>query len=158
MKICFSIIFTVFFCVSMESQTIRDFSATSLDNNTVTFSSLKGEGLTVLDFWASWCKPCLKSMPYIEGIYTKYKDQGVSVVGVNTDGPRSQSKVKPIIKSLNIHYPIILDMNNNLMNDLNVLSLPTLLIVDKNNKVIYRHEGFVKGDEKRIEEELEKYL
>lgn len=152
------IVISLIFYISLQAQTVREFSAMSIDNNNVTYSSLKGQSLTVLDFWASWCKPCLKGMPYIDQIYEDYKVKGVSFVGVNTDGPRSQSKVKPIVKSLGLQYPMILDMNNNLMNDLNVSLLPTLLIVDSNNKIIYRHEGFVKGDEKRIREEIDKYL
>ncbi len=137
------------------AQTIRDFSLTDTQNETYTFSQLKGEHLTIIDFWASWCKPCLKAMPVMEEMYLKNKNSGVNIIGINCDGPRSVSKVAPLVNALGISYSILLDVNNDLMKDLEVTSLPTLLIIDNEKKVVYRHEGFAKGDEFKIQEEIE---
>ena len=65
------------------AQTIRDFSLTDTQNETYTFSQLKGEHLTIIDFWASWCKPCLKAMPVMEEMYLKNKNSGVNIIGRN---------------------------------------------------------------------------
>ena len=143
---------------SLHAQKVRDFSAVTTENETVSFYDLKGSEATVIDFWASWCKPCLKAMPHVEYLHQSFADKGVSVIGVNTDGPRSQAKVKPIINSLHISYPILMDMNNQIMNDLNITVLPTIIIFDKEGVVVYRHEGYVKGDEKEWQVALEKIL
>ncbi|TLX73972.1 TlpA family protein disulfide reductase [Labilibacter sediminis] len=146
-RLFFVAILLSFFVIEAKAQTVRNFSANTVSNDKVTFSGLKGHNLTIIDFWASWCKPCIKSMPLIEKIYNEFKTDGVNVIGFNVDGPRSVSKVKPIISSLNISYPIILDTESKIMRDLNIEVLPSLLIVDTKGKVLYRHEGYVKGDE-----------
>jgi len=90
----------------------------------------------------------------MNSIFKKYQEKGVSFIGVNTDGPRNQSKIKPMINSLKVEYPIVLDTDNTLMNDLNVNVLPTLIIFDKKGKSVFIHEGFILGDEKLIEEKI----
>jgi thiol-disulfide isomerase/thioredoxin len=60
-----------------------DFRTTTVDGKTVTLSSLKGK-VVILDFWATWCGPCLVSMPSLQKIYKDVKKQGVVVLSVNT--------------------------------------------------------------------------
>ncbi len=157
-KILFFTIITISL-VSLQAngQVLRDFSASTLKNETVSYNDLKGEAITVFDFWASWCRPCLKAMPKLEKIYQEYKSKGVNVVGVNTDGPRSIAKALPLINSLKITYPNISDIEGNVKEDLEVGSLPTLLVI-KNNKVVYRHEGFAHGDEEEWRKTIDKLL
>lgn len=53
-----------------------DFRLRDLDNKEQTFAELKGENLTVIDFWATWCRPCLRAIPELNGIYDVYRDKG----------------------------------------------------------------------------------
>jgi cytochrome c biogenesis protein CcmG/thiol:disulfide interchange protein DsbE len=140
------------------SQSVRDFTLYNTDGEIKTYNELKGEKLTILDLWASWCKPCLKSMPKIDIIYKEYKENGVEVIGINTDGPRSISKVKPIVRVLNLSYPNLTDTNNAVMKDLEVASLPTLLMVDNKNNIVYRHEGYSSGDEAALRNKIDELL
>ena len=59
---------------------------------------------------------------------------------------------------MGITYPVLLDPSGELMGELNVMAVPTLLIVDRALNIIYTHEGFTAGDEHEIREEIEKYL
>lgn len=140
-----------------NAQVVRDFKTNKLNNEVVSFEDLKGDKLTVLDFWASWCRPCLKAMPKLEKVYQEVSDKGVAVIGVNVDGPRSFSKALPLINSLKISYPNISDIEGKLKDELEVSSMPTLLIV-KGNKVVYRHEGYAPGDEEEWLKKIEKLL
>jgi tartrate dehydratase beta subunit/fumarate hydratase class I family protein len=97
-------------------------------------------------------------MPKLEIIREKYENQGVSLISINADGPRSIAKVAPLVKSLGLKNIVLKDINNEVINDLNVFQLPTLLIVDDHGQVAYRHEGYSDGDENVIEEELRKML
>jgi len=142
----------------LQAQTVREFSLKGVDAKNYTYAELKGEKLTIIDFWASWCKPCMKAIPKIDNIYQHNKDKGVNVIGINCDGPRSVSKVAPLVSSLGISYTVLTDINTDVMKDLEVASLPTLLIVDANNKVVYRHEGFSDGDELEIQKKIDFYL
>lgn len=141
------------------SQKVSDFRLPDVhSNDIVNFNSLKGSKLTVIDFWATWCKPCVTAIPKIEAIYEMYKDSGVQVIGVNVDSPRNLSKILPFSESQGITYSILLDSEQVIMRDLNVTSFPTLLIVDSNNQVVYTHEGYQPGDEIEIKNQLRSLL
>jgi len=129
-----------------------------LDGQTVILKEQLGEKLTVIDFWATWCKPCVAAIPKLSQLAEEYNAKEVAFWGINIDSPRNRSKVKPFVNSLNISYPVFLDADQELMGDLNVHVMPTLLIVDSNGKVRYFHEGFQAGDEKRIKSEITKLL
>lgn len=144
---------------SAFSQKVYDFRLPDVRSNAfVNFNSLKGQKLTVIDFWATWCKPCVAAIPKIEAIYQMYKDSGVHVIGINIDSPRNLSKIAPFTESQGITYPILLDTEQAVMHDLNVTSFPTLLIVDSNNQVVYTHEGYQPGDEIEIKNQLSSLL
>jgi cytochrome c biogenesis protein CcmG, thiol:disulfide interchange protein DsbE len=139
------------------SQSVK-FSLEDTQSNTRTYEELKGEKLTVVDFWATWCKPCLQSIPHLTSIQEEYKTKGVNFVGISVDGPRSVSKVGPLAKSLKINYPILLDFNNDLMRQYNVANVPSLAIIDSKNKIVYFHEGYNSGDEKKLKAKIEELL
>lgn len=137
---------------------VVDFELKDLTNNIRNYNELKGEKLTLIDFWATWCKPCKKAIPALNSIYSAYKEKGVEIIGVNCDGPRSISKVAPLSRSLNIQYPVLLDMDTILKNELNIYQFPTLIMVNSKGAIVWIHEGFVSGDKDVIIEELEKQL
>jgi len=141
-----------------DAQQVRNFVLNDLQNKSRSFIELKGEKLTLIDFWATWCKPCLKAIPELNKLYRNYSNQGVNLIGINCDGPRSIAKVAPMTKTLQIEYPVLLDMNTQLMNELNLSAYPTLLIVDAAGKVVWIHEGYVPGDEAVIEKKIERQL
>ncbi|MEQ8524904.1 TlpA disulfide reductase family protein [Gracilimonas sp.] len=137
---------------------VHNFKLKNLDNRTVSYEDLKGEKLTVIDFWATWCKPCIKSIPKFVEMNERLESQGVQFIGISVDGPRNLSKVKPFAKSLGVDYPVLLDTDNNVMSRLRVQAVPTLLIVNSDDEVVYFHEGYTPGEEKMIEAEIHKLL
>lgn len=141
-----------------ESQVVKNYTLQDISNNQVALYTLKGEKITVLDFWTTWCKPCRKAIPELNKIFTEFKDKGVQVVGVNCDGPRTTAQVPGVSRSLAINYPVLVDVNMDIANSLNIGSFPTLIILDQKNKVQYFHEGFIPGDEDEIVEAINKLL
>lgn len=141
-----------------SAQQVRSFTLNDLSNQQRSFDDLKGEKLTIIDFWATWCKPCNKAIPALNKIYDEYKNKGVAVIGINCDGPRSIAKVAPLSKTLNIQYPVLIDMNIQLMAELNLSVYPTLIIVNNSGKIVWIHEGFVPGDEVVIAQAIDKQL
>ena len=63
-----------------------------------------------------------------------------------------------MVRSLKITYPVLLDLNNQIMNDLNITSIPYLLIVDSENNIVKTHVGYRPGDEKILDQEIQKLL
>ena len=143
---------------SLSAQQLPEFSIIDTNNNFQSFEDLKGDKLTLFDFWATWCKPCRKAIPELNKIYSEYQDKGVAIVGVNCDGPRSTAKVLPMARSLNIQYPVLLDINSDLMNELSLANFPTLIAVNEMGKIVYVHEGFALGDEVEIREAIDELL
>lgn len=141
-----------------HAQLIDDFSLESTDNELLSLEEIKGDKLTIIDFWATWCKPCTKAMPKLNDIYGKYKDEGLSIIGISCDGPRSVAKVSSVANALQIDYPILKDIDCEVMNSYQYQAFPTLLLLDENNEVVWLHEGYVSGDEKTIEREVQNRL
>lgn len=142
----------------MSPPKVNNFRLKNLDNRPTTFTSLKGDQLTVIDFWATWCKPCIKSLPKLVEISEELKSEGVSFIGISIDGPRNLAKVKPFARSLGVNYPVLLDTNSEVMAKLGVRAIPTLLIVNSDNEIVYFHEGYKPGEEIAIREEILKLL
>lgn len=151
------LVFVFCFINQIQAQTVKNFNLKDTQNTNRSYEELKGEKLTVIDFWATWCKPCLKAIPELNTIFNQYKDKGVSFIGINCDGPRSVAKVGPMSKSLQIEYPVLLDIDSTVKTQLNLSAFPTLIIVNSKGKIVWLHEGFVSGDEKEIIAQIEKY-
>jgi len=143
---------------SAISQSNFNYTLNDVEGNEVDLANIRGTNLTVLDFWASWCKPCLKAIPKLIELSKKYESSNVNFIGINEDSPRNISKVAPLANSLGINYPVLLDSDQELMNDFLVNTLPTLIILGKNGKVVFTHIGYSNGDEILIEETINKLL
>jgi thiol-disulfide isomerase/thioredoxin len=137
---------------------INNFKLKDLNNRQKSFNDLRGEKLTLVDFWATWCKPCIQAIPKLNKIYSEYKDKGVEIIGVNADSPRNSAKIKPFAKTYKIKYPILRDPNNEVTSELNVTAFPTLYIINSKNEIVYTHIGFRPGDEKLLISEVDKLL
>jgi len=134
------------------------FRLRDLDNQWKEYGDLKGTQLTVIDFWATWCQPCVRSIPLLNTLADEFTGQGVAFIGVSIDGPRNQSKIKPFIQSMGVGYPILRDIDSELMSELGVTAVPTLLVYDKGGELVYLHEGFRPGDEEVIRKHIEDQL
>lgn len=154
------LVLTLFVAISTNvlGQQLRNFYLDYINGETTAYNEIKGEKLTVIDFWASWCKPCLKAMPKLEALRQKYSTQGVVLISINADGPRSIAKVAPLVKSLGLNSSILIDLDREVMSDLDIYQLPTLLIVNDQNNIVYRHEGYVEGDEQEVERHIKVLL
>ena len=134
------------------------FRLKDLNNQWKEFEDLKGSKLTVIDFWATWCQPCLRLIPQLNEMSEEFTPKGVNFIGVSVDGTRNQSKIQPFTQSLGVSYPILRDVNSDLMLDLGVSVVPTLMVYDVEGELIFFHEGYRPGDEDIIRKHLETYL
>lgn len=150
--------FSISFMNLYSQQRIRDFELKNINNEMKSLEDLKGEQITIIDFWATWCKPCLSSIPKFNELYDEYSDKGLNIIGISIDSPRNVSKVKPFTSSLGIEYPILLDTNSELIARLNINAVPTMIMIDRQNNVLYYHEGFKPGDEKILRQKIDEYL
>lgn len=148
----------LFGSLSSAPPKVTNFKLKNIDNRTTSYKSIKGETFTVIDFWATWCKPCVKSIPKLVELSDELKPKGVNFVGISIDGPRNLAKVKPFARSLGINYPILLDINSDVMAKLGVQAVPSLLVINSDDEIVYFHEGYKAGEEVAIREEILKLL
>ncbi|MGH7493586.1 MAG: TlpA family protein disulfide reductase [bacterium] len=158
MPLISSYLFSLLLFSALSHGKINDFRLNDLDNKSVRYAELKGNRVTVIDFWATWCKPCVRSIPKLVQLHDSFKNKGVQFIGINVDGVRNLNKVKPMASSLGINYPVLLDLNSQVMSDLKVTALPTILLVNEKNEIVARHQGYRPGDEKILAEEIQKLL
>ncbi len=156
-KPALTILLLLFFLSGLSAQEPY-FRLKDLSNHWQEYSDLKGNSLTVIDFWATWCQPCVRSIPYLNEMASDFTDSGINFIGVSIDGPRNQSKIAPFTRSLGVSYPILRDINSELMSELGVTAVPTLLIYNAEGEMIHIHEGFRPGDERLIRETIESFL
>jgi len=152
------VLFLTIYSISAFTQKVYNFSLDNIDQENVSFNDLKGDKLTIIDFWATWCNPCKASIPKINSIYNLYKDNGVQIIGISVDSPRNRAKIKPFVNSLDVAYPVLIDKDQEVMQDFNVSSIPVLFIINSDNEIVYTHEGYAIGDEVEIEARIKELL
>jgi peroxiredoxin len=121
-----------------------DFTAPALDGGE-DISLAKHRGKVVyLDFWASWCAPCLQSLPQLESLQHELGPQGFQVVAVNVD--QDLDKARRLLAKLGVGYPSASDPKGELPGMYELPTMPTSYVVDANGVIRIVHSGFRDGD------------
>lgn len=152
------IIFVFLFLSSTLFATVPTFSLRDLDGQMVNINQYLGKKIIVLDFWATWCKPCVKNLPKLEKVYQEFKDQGVVVLGLNQDGPRSLNKVEPFALSLGLTFPILLDEDQEVVRKYQVAGFPTTIVIDRDQSIALTLRGYRPGDEEELKRKIQLLL
>lgn len=125
----------------------------------ITLVSTRGEPLpvatkgriTLVDFWATWCKPCKKTMPKLDALYREFSGRGVAVVGIATDtGEDREKKVKKFLDKNAVAYPVAVDREQSpAWEAYHVRVLSTIFLVDRTGNVVRRWTGEVDMEDVR---------
>lgn len=145
-------------CGEESAKKAPTFSLTDLDKKEIALDDLLGKGPVVIDFWATWCKPCIKSLDHVRDMYKDLKEKGLEVIAVNEDDPRNVSKVKPMVSSHRWNFIILLDANKQVKRLYHVAAFPTTFVLDHKGNIRHTHIGYTPGSEKELREEIEKLL
>lgn len=116
-------------------QIAKDFITMDLDGNEVKLKELKGKTV-VINFWFIACKPCVQEIPDLNKIKAKYTKEDVVFLAVTFD---KKAQLQKFLKKNEFNYQIITDMN--LIQEYNVSSFPTHLIIDKNGEIVFKKVG-----------------
>jgi thiol-disulfide isomerase/thioredoxin len=101
--------------------------------------TLKGK-VVIVDFWASWCGPCKDSFPVMNELLKKYADRGLVIVAVNADEVRAD--MDEFLKKNPAAFTVVRDATQKLMEKVDVGTMPSSFILDRDGKVRYLHNGF----------------
>ena len=132
-----------------------DFTLKDTDGNEAKLSDFKGK-VVLLDFWATWCDPCIQAMPHLQLLHENFKEKDVVILGINS-WERQKDKVMPFLKDHNITYRILLDSDNEVLGKYDVSRIPSFFILDKQGIIRYLYRG-MPDDQLIIQEHLEELL
>jgi thiol-disulfide isomerase/thioredoxin len=121
------------------------------DEQSVSLSDFQGK-VVYLDFWASWCKPCRTSFPWMNQMQSKYEAQGLQVVSINLD--KDKSSIATFLKSYPSNFKILLDPEGNVASAYDLLGMPTSYLIDKSGVLRKTHTGFFIKHTPQYEKEI----
>jgi thiol-disulfide isomerase/thioredoxin len=121
-----------------------------IDDNT-DLSDLKGQ-VVYVDFWASWCKPCKASFPWMNEMQAKYKDQGLRVVAINLDEDKSDALV--FLKRVPAEFTMVFDPTGAIANQYQLVGMPSSYIIDRSGNLRFAHQGFFVAKQNFYEDEI----
>lgn len=114
----------------------------------ISLNDYKGK-VVYLDFWASWCGPCRKSLPALNDIRNKYSSRGFEVIAINVDeNPDDGLK---FLREYSVSYPIAYDPNGAVPTAYQLKGMPYAFLIDRKGVVRHIHEGYRDGDQNKIE-------
>ena len=132
-----------------------DFELLDSVGNTHTLANYQGRVL-VVNFWATWCPPCIREMPSLQNLRSALHDRGLEVLGINMgEGP---DEIEFFNNRVSVEFPLLLDENMIMTTDWEVQNLPTTFVVDRNGRIIYAEVGDKPWDDPVIVEQIEALL
>jgi len=133
-----------------------DFTLKSLSGKNIKLSEQRGD-VVMLNFWASWCGPCLQEMPALEQLHQRYKDLGFTLLGVNVE--QNIDDAKAYLKNVNVTFPILFDITNEVSDTYEINGMPTTYLVDRDGNLRKLYVGYQPGSsEETYQQEIKALL
>ena len=129
-----------------EKSPAKDFKVYDINDDEVNLFDFKGKPI-VVNFWASWCPPCKREMPYFNEAYLEYKDQVVFMMVDLVDGRReTKDSGSSFIEEMGYEFPVYFDTEEDAAYTYWVTSIPTTLFIDKDGNIVKTHIGAMEKD------------
>ena len=150
-----SFVLAISLCMGVYAQ-LPAVSLKTIDGKTIKTDTLHNDGKPlIIDFFATWCKPCNRELSAIAEVYDEWqKETGVKLYAVSIDKAQNANKVKPLVNQNGWPYEVMLDPNSEFRKSFGGEMIPFVIICDGNGKIIEKHNGYTEGSEKEIIEKV----
>ena len=119
-----------------------DFALKDLEENEVTISQFENQ-VRIVNFWATWCGPCVAEIPDFQAFHDKYGDQGVKVIGIALDDEGTEI-VRPFVEEMDMTYLTLIDTDGKSAAKFGgIYAVPTTFIIDREGMVRKKHVGYM---------------
>ena len=134
-----------------------DIKFTSIDGQKIDVSKMKGK-VVLIDFWATWCKPCIEIMPRLQKLHSTYAERGLEVLGVSIDEDDNRiKKINRRVEKLAIAYPIFIDAKEMpAWYQFKVKAIPAMFLLDREGQIVEQWTG--KIDPEKVEQAVSRQL
>lgn len=117
-----------------------DFSATDLQGRKVTLSEFRDHKMVVVDFWATWCAPCVTAMPTLQEVHDKFKSREVEVLAVNLG--EDPDLVRRFVERKNYTFRVVADQKRVIGNRFGVRGIPALVVINPDGRIGWTRVGY----------------
>ncbi|MCM1531218.1 MAG: TlpA family protein disulfide reductase [Bacteroides sp.] len=150
-KLLLSTVVALFACACFAQQ-LPSVNIKNLNGKQINTSELTNDGKPmIINFWATWCKPCLKEMSAINDAYLDWVDEtGVKMYAVSIDDSRSSARVKTLANAQSWEFEVLLDENGDFKRAMNVANPPHVFVIDGKGNVVFQHNGYSDGSEQEL--------
>lgn len=136
----------------LEGKPAPDFTLKTLDGKEVKLSSLKGRRV-VLDFWATWCPPCVRALPEINELHHALKNKGVQIYAINVG--EEQAQVQNFLRQQKLDLPVLLDGDENVMRQYGIEAIPTTILIRPDGTVHKVFTGMPPGGKDELKRQID---
>jgi cytochrome c biogenesis protein CcmG/thiol:disulfide interchange protein DsbE len=111
----------------------------------------------IIDFWATWCKPCIEELNAIHELYPDWqKETGVKLITISLDDARTMQRVAPFVNGKGWTYESYVDPNGDFKRAMNVNMPPQTFVLNGKKEIVWQHVGFAEGNEDELYEQVKK--
>ncbi len=136
---------------SLPSVTLKDINGKTVRTDTLS----NGGKPFIIDFFATWCKPCNRELTAISEVYDEWREEtGVKLYAVSIDQAQNINKVKPLVDGNGWEYDVLLDPNSDFKRALGIQMIPYVIICDGKGNMVYKHNGYSEGAEQELIEKV----
>ena len=134
------------------NQQITSFTLKNTKNETINFEKFRQNKVVLLNFWATWCKPCTDELPLLEKLHQHYKTDDFTVLAINIDD--DVESARKMIENLKLTLPIAFDREQRVVEQFHITIMPTTYLIDRKGKIRYLHHGFFAHTEQTYETQI----
>lgn len=146
----------LFAAVESVNAQLPSFKLKTIEGKTIDTQTLSNDGKPfIIDFFATWCKPCNRELSAISEVYDEWQTEtGVKLYAVSIDKAQNANKVKPLVNQHGWEYEVILDPNSEFRKSFGGEMIPFVVICDGDGKIVYKHNGYTEGAEQELIEKV----
>ena len=157
MKRLFLSLTVILFVATASMAQIPSVQIKTVDGKPFNTKDIKSDGPIIIDFWATWCKPCVLELNTISEDYEELVEEtGVKIYAVSVDAARTSARVAPFVNTNEWEYEVLLDVNSDFKRAMNVVNIPFIFIYNKKGELVEQHTSYSPGDEEHLYELLKK--